>query len=180
MEVGVRAGADADERLVTAARSGSEVALAEIIERHHGRMMRVTYLICRDRDLAADAVQAAWLKAWRSMSDLREPQRLEAWLVAIAANEARQLMRRKRRETAVQPPEGVESPEVTVSARIDLERGLAALSVDDRALIGLRYLGGLTSAQIADAQHTSSSAVRGRLARALSRLRREMSDEPRA
>lgn len=173
----MRSGVESDEGLVAAVRTGSLDAFAELIERHHGRMTRVAYLIVRDEALAADAVQSAWIRVWRRLSTLRRPESLRPWLFAIAANEAKQLARRRRRDIRIQAREESAQVDVGVSDRVDLERALAGLSADDRMLISLSYLGGLSSKEIAEVLGVSPSAVRGRLARAIQRLRREMTHE---
>src|SRR5215203_2844422 len=82
---------------VALAAAGDEVAFARIIEAHHDDMTRVSFVICGDLDVADEAVQAAWPIVWRKLDSLRDPGRLRPWLVSIAANEARQLVRRRRR-----------------------------------------------------------------------------------
>lgn len=171
------AGRDVDADLVHAIRDQDQSAFAAMVDRHHGQMMRVAYLICRDRHLADDAIQTAWLQAWRRLADLRDAQRLRSWLLTLAANEARQLMRRRRRQARTLPVEVALATEEAIANHVDLQQGLARLSVDDRALIALRYLADLSSVEIAATQRVSASAVRGRLARAVQRLRMEMIDE---
>src|SRR4051812_12514861 len=82
---------------VASAAAGDVVSLARIVERYHRDMARVCAVITGDPDTAEEAVQAAWPVAWRRLGSLRDPERLRAWLVSIAANEARQLLRRERR-----------------------------------------------------------------------------------
>ena len=87
---------------VAQAVAGDEAAFARIIHAHHDEMTRVCFLICGDLDLADEAVQAAWLIAWRKLSGLRDASRLRPWLVSVAANEARQILRRRRRTTVLE------------------------------------------------------------------------------
>jgi hypothetical protein len=87
---------------VAQAAAGDEAAFARIIQAHHDDMTRVCFVICGDLDIADEAVQAAWPIVWRKLGSLREPERLRPWLVSIAANEARQLIRRRRRRTVVE------------------------------------------------------------------------------
>ena len=77
------------ETTVRRAAEGDEVAFARLVAAHHASMVRVAYVIVGDAALASDAVQSAWEIAWRKLGDLREPDQVRAWLVAIAANEAR-------------------------------------------------------------------------------------------
>ena len=94
-----------DESLASAvaqATAGDEAAFTRIVRAHHADMTRVCFVICGDLDLADEAVGAAWPIAWRKLSSLRDPDRLRPWLVSVAANEARQLIRRQRRRTVVE------------------------------------------------------------------------------
>jgi len=86
------------------ATAGDELAFTRIVAEYHGDMVRVAYGICGDRDLALDAVQSAWLIGWRKLGSVRDPARLRGWLVAVAANEARHVIRRRRRRTVVEIP----------------------------------------------------------------------------
>ena len=85
------AAADSMTAMLEQAIAGDEVAFARIVAAHHADMIRVAYGICREPDLAKDAVQAAWLTAWCKLRTVRQPDRLRSWLVAVAANEARHL-----------------------------------------------------------------------------------------
>ena len=87
--------------VVAQAASGDQVAFARLVAQHHPAMARVAYAITGERESAADAVQVAWATAWRRLGGLRDRTTVRAWLIAIAANEARQHVRRQRRRTIV-------------------------------------------------------------------------------
>ena len=57
-------------------------------------LLTVSYGVVRSWDLAADAVQSALLKGWRSRYSVKDPQSFKAWLVKIAVNESKNLIRR--------------------------------------------------------------------------------------
>jgi RNA polymerase sigma-70 factor (ECF subfamily) len=172
--------------LVQAAATGDEAAFTELVSRHHQDMLRVAYVICRDPALAEDAAQAAWAIAWRRMGEVKEPAHIRAWLVSVAANEARRTMRSRRpmiHEISVGDSElervpGVHSdPQDSSIATSDLRRVLVSLDPTDRALIALRYVAELSSDEIGRALGMSSSGARGRLSRLLLRLRGELGDD---
>jgi RNA polymerase sigma-70 factor (ECF subfamily) len=176
---------DAVGDLVSQAADGDEAAFTRIVAAHHDDMVRVSFVVCGDADLADEAVAAAWVIAWRKLGDLREPDRLRPWLVSIAVNEARQAVRRRRRhgvvELAVADAEAdaaVASGDPAARATdIDLINALARLDPDDRALLALRYVAGFDSFELARATGRSASGTRARLARLLDRLRTELRDD---
>jgi RNA polymerase sigma-70 factor (ECF subfamily) len=175
-EIGLMVSPDANLSLVQSALAGDEEALARIMATHHGDMSRVCMVITGDVHSARDAVQAAWPIAWRRLPSLRDASRLRPWLISIAANEARQLVRsearRRRRERRAEghPPPDERDP----VDRLDLVAAVQRLDRDSRRLIGLRYVADLTSEEIAREVGSTPSAVRGRLARIVARLREEM------
>jgi RNA polymerase sigma factor (sigma-70 family) len=108
------------------------------------------------------------------------------WLVAVAANEARRLMRSRRPRIAEISVADIElevvpdlrsDPLADGIANADLRRVLASLDPTDRALIALRYVAELSSEEIGRALGMSSSGARGRLSRLLVRLRGDLRDE---
>jgi RNA polymerase sigma factor (sigma-70 family) len=170
--------ATASDPTVRLAAAGDQTAFARLVAAHHPSMARVAYAITGDSDLAADAVQVAWSTAWRRLGSLRDHETVRIWLVAIAANEARQALRRQRRKPVVNISTtleaGVGGDPADRIATVDLARALRALKPDDRALLALRFAAGLDSTQIATQLGISASGVRSRLARLIERLRTEL------
>ena len=171
--------------VVASAAAGDEVAFAGIVAAHHDDMIRVAYLVTCEVDLAQEAVQSAWSIAWRKLASLRDPDRLRPWLVSIAANEARQLLRRRRRRQVTEisvddRAQGIEARGPRMDERereLDLINALRWLPAEDRAVVAMRYALGLNSSEIGRATGLSAAGVRSRLARALSRLRKELGDD---
>ena len=166
---------------VRLAAAGDTVAFARIVSAYHADMTRVAYVVTGgDQELADDAVQAAWCVAWRKLGSLRDPDRLKPWLVSVAANEARQQCRRRRRRAVVEIHVGAADPAghdpADLAGALDLERALRHLSPDERGLLALRYEAGLDSSEIGDLAGRPAATVRWRLARLIAHLRKELSD----
>ena len=143
-------------------------------------MVRAAYVIAGDADLAREATQIAWGKVWRRLGTLQDPGRIRSWLVAIAANEARQLIRRQRRRTvheiaASTTEGGVADPAARIEV-MDLRRAVGRLPARDQDLLAMRFAAGLDSNQIAAQEGISPSGVRSRLQRLIDRLRMELDD----
>lgn len=168
--------------MIAEAISGDEGAFARIVAEHHEDMRRVCAVVCGDDGLAEEAVQAAWSAAWRKLGSIRDPERLRPWLVSIAVNEARQLLRqRRRRRQRVEFVRESESwpggldPAQALDA-VDLRTALSQLGTDDRALLAMRYVAGFNATELSAALGISASGVRNRLDRLLDRLRKELTD----
>src|SRR5262245_13866351 len=158
--------------------SGDAMAFARIVQAHHNDMVRVCHVVCGDVELAQDAVQAAWPIVWQKLGTLRDPDKLRPWLVSVAANEARQLVRRLHRDRVV-PIEiadlrSDQSDPAWRPTDDELVSAIRRLPEDDRTLIALRYVSGFDAAEIAPIIGLSPSGVRTRLSRVVARLRQEV------
>ena len=171
-------GHSAAHATVRLAADGDEVAFARLVAEHHASMARVAYVICGDAETTRDAVQAAWSIAWRRLHTLRDPDQVRAWLITVAANETRQVLRRQRRATVVDISSlvglaGPDDPSDRI-AIVDLHRVLRGLTPDERSLLALRYVAGLDSSEIGRQTGVTASAVRSRLSRIIERLRTDL------
>jgi RNA polymerase sigma factor (sigma-70 family) len=163
-----------DTGLVAAARDGDDDAFAQLVERHRDRVRLVAQRLLGDWEEAEDVAQEALLAAHATLARLRDPERFGAWLAAIAANRAKMRLRSRRAgwtsldELAggiVAPsPEQVETDE-------PVREALDALTPPQREAVLLHYVGGLSTAEIAERRGESPGAVRVRLHRARGRLR---------
>src|SRR2546428_4423929 len=90
-----------DAELVHAARRGDKRAFVEIVARHQAMVCGIALGILGDFAASEDAAQEAFLTAWRKVHDLREPERLRAWLGQIARNAALGHLRRQRGHEAL-------------------------------------------------------------------------------
>ena len=83
--------------LVERARSGDHDAFAQLAATALGRSYNIARLILRDHELAQDAVQEAFVSAWRDLSSLRDPDRFEAWLTRLVVRSCYREARRRQR-----------------------------------------------------------------------------------
>ena len=88
------------ERLVERAREGDEVAFTELVDLDGDRCYAIAYRILRDVERAQDAVQQAFLLAWRELPRLRNADRFEVWLHRLVVNACYEELRRYRRSSA--------------------------------------------------------------------------------
>jgi RNA polymerase sigma factor (sigma-70 family) len=178
---------DDEDALIARAKRGDRSAFETIVERNQGIVFRTAWLITRSNQDAEEAAQDAFLKAYRALGRFREGAPLRPWLLTIAANEARNRQvsssRRERltlREAAERrPDDAVPSPEAALLGSERREELLAAvegLRETDRLVIACRYFLELSERETAAALGWRRGTVKSRLARALERLRFELSD----
>src|SRR3954447_10797974 len=84
-------------RLVEQARDGDDVAFAELVGLDGDLCFAIAYRILRDTERAQDAVQQAFLLAWRELPRLRDPERFGPWLHRLLVNACYEELRRHRR-----------------------------------------------------------------------------------
>src|SRR5262245_2975991 len=168
--------------LLSRAATGDATAFAAIVTACHEDMRRVCVVVAGDEGIAEEAVAQAWAIAWLKLGSVRDSGRLRPWLVSVAVNEARQMLRSRRRRSVVEIPvealadrSGGIDPGDAISS-MDLRNALSRLDADDRALLAMRYLAGFSAVELAYATGRSSSGTRARLARLLQRLHRELGD----
>lgn len=176
-----------DQRdLVERAGRGDHDAFAPLVVASISRLEAVANLIVRDPELARDAVQDAYFRAWRDLPGLRDPERFDAWLHRLTVNACLDTMRRRRRR-----PMEVELPPILshtvadefgdVANRDQLERGFRRLKPDLRAVLVLHYYLGLSASAVADTLDIPMGTAQSRLHRALAELRAAIAaDERRA
>lgn len=105
-------------RLVERAREGDESAFSELVDLDGDRCYAVAYRTLRDVERAQDAVQQAFLLAWRELPRLRDPERFEVWLHRLLVNACYEEFRRYRRwsvNVRALPVDGPAGPDETVS-----------------------------------------------------------------
>jgi RNA polymerase sigma-70 factor (ECF subfamily) len=166
-----------DQRdLVERAGRGDHDAFAQLVGASIARLEAVARLILRDHELARDAVQEAYIRAWRDLPGLRDPDRLDAWLHRLTVNACLDVARRRRRrpiEVELSPlsPESVGDSTALVADRDELERGFRRLSAEQRAVLVLHYYVGMSIPAVAETLDLPVGTAQSRLARALAAMR---------
>ena len=150
-----------------------ELALADAIRPGY----RLACGMLHDPPAAEDVVQDAAIKAWRKRHQLREGSPLLPWFLAIVANECRNHYRRRWSSVLKQASVTVDIGMDDLDTGVDLRRELMRLRSEDRLVVVLHFHLDMSLEQIATVIGRSPDAVRGRLYRAIRKLRIQMSPQ---
>ncbi len=169
-----------DEAVVALVARSDELALAELYDRFGRTAYGLALRVLRDRSLAEDAVQEAFLIAWRT-ADTFMPERARAstWLLTLVHRRAVDLVRREQRRRA-DPIEtageraGEGAADEAVWLRYERERVQAALRQlpdQQREAIELAYYGGFSQSELAERLGQPIGTIKSRMFSGLARLR---------
>jgi RNA polymerase sigma-70 factor, ECF subfamily len=182
-----------DERLMRLAQAGDLDAYNELVQRHERAVFSVCLRLLRDYAAAEDAAQDTFVRAWTNAHTFRGGE-VRPWLLRIATNRSYDLLRAKGRRPSgsldaelfeIEPvwstQVGNESPDSAAlrgELSIRLERALHTLPEDQRAVVILSDIQGLSYEEVADATGAALGTVKSRLSRARARLRQTLVDDP--
>lgn len=165
-----------DDALVSEVLRGDERAFRELVERHRPRLHVLATGILHDDDLASDAVQDTFLKAYGALSDYRGRSMFAAWIRRILVNHCLSLLRQRHRYLSLDDldreiVDGDRNPEEQAMVRNETDRvrrAMGRLPAHFRAALVLRAVEGLSYREIAQLLAVPESTVetwihRGRL-----------------
>lgn len=181
---------ESDATLVLAAQGGDKEAFAVLLGRHRPLLGALCRRALADPVLSEDAAQEATLTALLNLDRLRRADRFGPWLGGIGLNICRRMLRERARDgwsweavhggrRADEMPDSEPGPEALAEAAdlaIRTRNAIAILPPGQRAAIVLFYLSGLTHAETADLLGINVGAVKTRLHKARTSLKRQLSD----
>jgi RNA polymerase sigma-70 factor (ECF subfamily) len=183
-------GLEADGQLVARARAGDHRAFRSLVERHQQSALLLARGMLRHEEDARDVVQDAFVRVHKGLDAFQGTSAFFTWLYRIVTNLAIDLERRPHRTEVVGlHPEhrGIGAPLVArlegtdplrlVSRRQLAERidtALAALPADQRAVIVMREIDGMSCDEIASAMHVPRRTINSRIVHARRKLRRAL------
>ena len=179
---------DSTQHLVHQSRAGDESAFAALVEAHQSAVFGTVLRLVYDREVAAEVSNRAFFKAYEHLASFDESRPLRAWLLRIAANEALNQLRSRRREAAhtfggaaaeleLEQIQGEPDPGEIVSRRersTVIRDAVNRLPEPQRVVVVLRYFADLAYADIAELTQQSINSVGVTLLRARSRLRSDL------
>jgi len=169
-----------DEALVALVARSDDLALAELYDRHGRVAFGLALRVLRDRGLAEDTVQEAFLAVWRNAGRfMAERSKASTWILMLVHRRAVDRVRREARRT-VEPldaaPEDAGGPSAEEAAWLSLERSrvreaLKTLPDPQREAIELAFYAGFTQSELAERLGVPLGTIKSRIFAGLARLR---------
>ncbi|NUT92545.1 MAG: RNA polymerase sigma factor SigM [Saccharothrix sp.] len=171
------AAASSDADLIAAHAAGDPHAFSELVRRHRDRMWAVALRTLRDPEEAADALQEAFISAFRAAASFRAESQVTTWLHRIVVNACLDRMRRRQTRPTVPLPEaGPGEPVAPRDAmaeretRLVVQAALNELPEEQRAPIVLVDVEGYSVAETAQLLGIAEGTVKSRCARGRAKL----------
>jgi len=169
-----------ERRTLKALRQGHRDAYVDVIDAHYRSVYRFLLFLGGDVHLAEDLTQEVFASAWKSLDGFRGDSSIRTWLHRIARNAFLDVQRRRERDrtlagtldkfdcsVADDPLAGI----VTEECTSQVARALRDLDLDERTVLLLHYVDGLSYREMAQTLGRPDGTVKWITSRALERLR---------
>ncbi|MBG7609311.1 MAG: sigma-70 family RNA polymerase sigma factor [Anaerolineae bacterium] len=169
-----------DYELVINAQQGDRNAFGELVRRHRAGVINLIYRLYGDSQLAEDAAQDAFVRAWQHLNQFKPKAAFRSWLYRIAANAAIDMLRQEKESLdidTIQVPSRAMKPEAvleTAERSTKIQSAVLALPHASRVVLVLREYQGLSYRQISETLEIPLGTVMSRLNYARSLLRSEL------
>lgn len=156
--------------------------LEDLYHQHFNRIYRTAYLITGDHQMAEDATQEAFLKAFAKLDTLREMEKFASWVTVIASNYAIDLLRKRKKMVfsdkvsyyidenpgiGISPQESWEKAEM----RREVWEALYLLEPEEREILVLKYFNEMSIKEISSITDTPAGTIKSRLFRARQKIK---------
>jgi RNA polymerase sigma-70 factor (ECF subfamily) len=168
-----------EAELVALAQKGDQQAYGALVRRHQDRIVRHLLNLTGSREDALELAQEVFIKAWEALPSWRPDAQFHTWVYRIASNAAMDVLRRRKvvqfvaLEDDYDAPSQQPGPEAQLQGRQRLRKldaALARLPAEQREIILLREVEGLSYDELAAALSIDEGTVKSRLARARAAL----------
>jgi RNA polymerase sigma-70 factor (ECF subfamily) len=184
-----------DAEMVEAVREGDATAYRGLVEKYQGRVYNVIYGMVRNREDARELTQETFVKAYRNLHGFRSDARFYTWIYRIAMNLSIDFTRRRKRapvsgleeDIATRDAEGsisevhhADSPRRTLERKQlykSIMNALDELPEQQKQVILLREIEGLSYREIADVLGVAEGTVMSRLFYARKKLQKLLATE---
>lgn len=183
-----------EQELVSAAKAGDQQAFEQLVLDNQNRIYSLAVRLVEDREEAFDLAQEAFVKAWQGLPSFQGESSFATWIYRLATNVCIDYLRKQKRRRQVESEVSLDDEELSWTEPADwsqdphrqlerseqgraLARGLEALPEQQRQILVLRELSGLSYQEIAGKLDLDLGTVKSRIARARMALRKILAED---
>lgn len=183
-----------EQELVSAAKAGDQQAFEQLVQDNQNRIYSLAVRLAGDREEAFDLAQEAFVKAWQGLPAFQGESSFATWIYRLATNVCIDYLRKQKRRRQVESEVSLDDEELSWTEPADwsqdphrqlerseqgraLARGLEALPEQQRQILVLRELSGLSYQEIAEKLNLDLGTVKSRIARARMALRKILAED---
>ena len=183
-----------EQELVSAAKAGDQQAFEQLVQDNQNRIYSLAVRLAGDREEAFDLAQEAFVKAWQGLPAFQGESSFATWIYRLATNVCIDYLRKQKRRRQVESEVSLDDEELSWTEPADwsqdphrqlerseqgraLARGLEALPEQQRQILVLRELSGLSYQASAEKLNLDLGTVKSRIARARMALRKILAED---
>lgn len=164
-----------DHDLVDAITQGDIGAFEGLYDRYAGKVLKHCYFICVNQEEARDLMQEIWMKVFLHLHDFKKQAAFSSWLYRLTTNHCLNYIKSKAYAEQL-PTEGQDAEPIheDPTSTIDVHHLLQKLSLEDRTILAMKFMGEYTYEEISAICEISVSAAKMRVSRLITKLREEV------
>ena len=170
-----------DQILVKHVLAGDVEHYAVLVERYRTQLARYAVSLCGDSDVAADAMQESFVRAFDSLASCRDPAKFRSWFTRILTNQCHNVRTRARTHVALDDVDAAANE--TADARLTsdeigraIEEALDTLTPEQREAFVLKHIEGYPYSEMAELLDSSVDALKMRVYRAREIVKERLQD----
>lgn len=164
-----------DNDLINAINQGDFHAFEMLYDRYTSKVLKRCYFICLNREASHDLNQEIWLKVFLQLHTFKKQAAFSSWLYRLTTNHCLNYIKTKgHTQQSHEDPTSLEASQEDPTSRIDVYHLLQKLSIEDRTILAMKFMGEYTYEEIATICKIGLSATKMRISRLIVKLREEL------
>ena len=164
-----------DNKLIDMIIQGDVTAFEGLYDRYASKILRRCYFICLNSEEARDLMQEIWIKVFLHLHTFKKQSAFSSWLYRLTTNHCLNYLKSKAHSEQLTKDMPFDEPiQEKVTASTEVHELLQQLSIQDRTILALKFMGEYSYEEIAAICKIGVSAAKMRVSRSIAKLREEV------
>lgn len=164
-----------DNELIDVINQGDVSAFEGLYDRYANKVLKRCYFICLNAETARDLMQEVWVKVFLHLHTFKKQSAFSSWLYRLTTNHCLNYIKTKAHsELSTETTISHETSQEDSTSGIDVQNLLKKLSLEDRTILAMKFMGEYTYEEIAAICKIGVSAAKMRVSRLITKLREEV------